>query len=283
MAIYKHYNQEQLNRQYNNRLHVPDFETYFQRWEKLSRETVEKYPVIRDISYGDLSRECLDVFPSATGNSKTFVFIHGGYWQKFDKTNFHFIAKAFHSYGITTVLINYPLAPYATMDEIVASSRKAILWLQQNLAELNGDPHQMYIAGHSAGGHLAAMLMEKEWAQNNTVDFIRGVCTLSGIFNLEPIQLSNLNAVINMTEGTALRNSAVQLIPLDSCPLLLCVGTDETKEFKSQSRELYNKWKNKNSYTRLLQIPGINHYSIAETLLHQGSSVHLAMCKLMGI
>ena len=282
MFIYKQYNEEQLNNQYNIRLHIPDFATYFERWKKLSSETRKKHPIIKDIFYGDNERECCDVFPSAKPNSKTLVFIHGGYWHLFDKTKFHFIAEAFHSYGVTTVLINYPLAPAVSMDEIVTSCRKAMLWLQQNLAELNGDPHQLYVAGHSAGAHLATMLIDEAWAQNNAVS-CKGVCGLSGIFNLVPIQLSNLNSTLNLTPEMALRNSPVQLRPTSSIPLLLCVGENETAEFRSQSRELYNKWKNKNSHISLLQLPGVNHFSIPEALLPGKSPLHHAMCKLMNI
>lgn len=283
MVIYKHYDQQQLNNQYNNRLHVPDYTTYFDRWEKLNIETRNSYPFIKDIPYGDNARERLDVFPSVGPNAKTLVYIHGGYWQMFDKTDFHFIANAFRLYGVTTVLINYPLAPAATMDDIVACCRKAILWLQKNLPELNVGSHEIYIAGHSAGAHLAAMIIEKEWAQNNAANFIKGVCLLSGVFNLLPVQLSNLNTVINMSKEMAQRNSAVHLTPFTACPVLIYVGADETKEFKAQSSELYNNWKKKNSSTSFLQLPGTNHFSIPETLLNKESPVHIAMRKMMGI
>ena len=79
MIIYKQYNQQQLNDQYNNRLHVPDYATYFERWEKLSHESDRIYTLIKDIEYGDLPRERLDIFPSAKTNSKTLVYIHGVY------------------------------------------------------------------------------------------------------------------------------------------------------------------------------------------------------------
>ncbi len=110
MSIYKQYSQEQLDLQYNNRYHVPDFETSLSGWETLSRSAEEKYRVLKDIPYGILQRETLDVFPSPHPHSKTLVFIHGGYWQMFDKSSFHFIGGAFSRYGITTVIINYPLA-----------------------------------------------------------------------------------------------------------------------------------------------------------------------------
>ncbi len=283
MFIYKQYNEEQLNDQYNIRLHVPDFATYFERWEKLSCETREKYPFIKDVPYGNNERERLDVFPSAKPNSKTLVYIHGGYWHLFDKTKFHFIADAFYADDVTTVLINYPLAPAATMDEIVASCRKAILWLHNNLLQFNGDPQQLYIIGNSAGAHLAAMILEKKWIEKNAAGFIKGVCLLSGIFNLLPVQLLQLNSILNMSVETATRNSPVELLPADNCELLICAGANETDEFKCQSRQLYDNWKHKNTAIQFLELPGINHYSMLEPLLNKASALHMAMRKMMNL
>src|SRR6185369_14507904 len=106
MLIYKKYDQAALDRQYNNRLQVPDFATHLDRWESLSRQTYKESPVVNDIAYGKLPLEQLDIYPSSKPSSKTLVFIHGGYWHKLDKASFQFIAKAFPANGITTVLIN---------------------------------------------------------------------------------------------------------------------------------------------------------------------------------
>jgi arylformamidase len=283
MFIYKQYTEEELNNQYNIRLHVPDFATYFERWEKLSSETREKHHIIKDVSYGNKEREYLDIFPSLKSTSKTLVYIHGGYWHLFDKTKFHFVAEAFYADEITTVLINYPLAPAATMDDIVTSCRKAMLWLHENLSQFNGDPEEIYIVGNSAGAHLAAMIIEKEWTEKNAVNFIKGVCLLSGIFNLLPVQLLQLNSILNMSVEIAKRNSPVNLLPVNNCLLLICLGEDETDEFKYQSKELYNNWKDKNATIEFLELPGINHYSILEELLNKTSVLHTAILKIMNV
>src|SRR4051794_16854094 len=217
MIIYKQYNQEELDNQYNNRLHVPDFATYLERWDTWSEAARQKHAYIKDLQYGDQPRECLDIFPSGKRGSKVLVFIHGGYWQLFDKTKFHFVAEAFLPHHITTVVINYPLAPAAAMDEIVASCRKAVRWLQQHLAAYNADPQQVYIAGHSAGAHLATMLMSKDSAVE-IAPFIKGMCLLSGLYNLVPVQLSYVNTVVGMDKGTAERNSPVNLPAVQTCP-----------------------------------------------------------------
>ena len=95
MIIYKKYNQEELDLQYNNRFFVPDFENYLRRWEKLSSDVLKKHKVNQNIPYGDKSRECLDIFPSSNPLSKTLVFIHGGYWQRFDKSLISFYCRCF--------------------------------------------------------------------------------------------------------------------------------------------------------------------------------------------
>lgn len=282
MHVYKQHNQEQLNLQYNTRFHVPEFETYIEKWETLSRLTEKKFQFIKDISYGEMPRECLDIFPSAVPGAKTLIFIHGGYWQRFDKSMFYFVADAFGKYGVTTVLINYPIAPAAKMDDIVASCKKAVIWLQANLIKYNGDPNQLFIAGHSAGAHLAAMLMATQ-KQHDGLNTIKGVCAISGLFNLIPIQLSNINDVLQMDKEMAAKNSPSFLEVPDSGNLLVAVGDDETAEFKDQSRELYDNWRIKINTIEMLQLAGLNHFSIVDSISDLNSLLHKSMCKMMNV
>ena len=283
MPIYKQYDQAALDRQYNNRLHVPDFATHLDKWEFLSRQTEQELPVVKDIAYGKLSREQLDVYPSLLPSSKTLIFIHGGYWHKSGKEDVQFIAKAFLTYGITTVLINYPLAPAVSMDQVSTSCREALCWLYKNIPSFNGDPDLLYVAGHSAGGHLAAMLLTTDWKKFDlATDLIKGVCALSGIFNLMPIRFSYLNEILDMDTETAIRNSPVQLSPANKCPLAIVVGGNETDEFLDQSNELYTCWKDAIP-AEIAQVKGLNHYSILETMLDPASYLHQLMLRLMKI
>lgn len=285
MIIYKQYTQAALDRQYNNRLQVPVYAIHLERWELLSRQTEKAHRVVKNIAYGGLPRERLDVYPSSRPRSKTLVFIHGGYWQRFDKSSFHFVAGAFHCYNITTVLLNYPLAPGVSMDQIISSCRKAVYWLCDHISSFNGNADEIYIAGHSAGAHLMATLMtgDGQFADHNSgADLFKGACAISGLFNLVPIQLCDVNEGLQMDAETALKNSPVQLKPVIQCPLVLAVGGEETEEFKDQSAELYTRWK-KNISIRPFQIPGLNHFSILETLCDSTSVLHMEMCGLMKI
>jgi arylformamidase len=197
------YDQASLDSQYNNRLQVPDFQDYLDRWERRSRETEKALPVVKDIPYGPLPRQRLDVYPASTPQSKTLVFIHGGYWQMLDKALFHFLASGFRSYGITTVLLTYPLAPEASIGQMVLSCRRAVQWLYDHIADYGGDPGQLYVAGHSAGGHLAAMLAATDWNRLGfrvPANVLKGFCFISGLFDLAPIQLSYLNTVLQIDQ-----------------------------------------------------------------------------------
>jgi arylformamidase len=286
MAIYKNYDQTALDRQYNNRLNVPEHAFHRSQWEVWSRETEKELPVINDVPYGNLTRERLDIYPATKPNAKTLVFIHGGYWQMLDKTMFHFVAKAFPGQNITTVIINYPLAPESCMDQIVSSCREAIRWTYENIADYNGNPEEIYVAGHSAGGHLVTMLLASNPCLRNydkTADIIKGACTISGLFNLIPIQLCYVKHIIGMDEETAVRNSSFRLSPTSQSPLIVAVGTAETDEFNDQSDTLYKKWKEKNIPVELLKLPNLNHYSILDTIIDPASMLHKGMVKLMKI
>lgn len=281
MNIYKHYTQAQLNDQYNNRLHVPDFAAYLSRWEQTSLTVAAQHANFADIPYGNLARERLDIFPGNKHCTKVLVFIHGGYWQLFDKAMFHFIAPAFLRYNVTTVLINYPLAPAATMDQIVAATRKAMLWLQQNLQTYHVPTTDVYVAGHSAGAHLAAMLAA-DAALTNT-HFIKGMCLLSGLYNLIPIQLSNRNEILQMDTATAIRNSPVYSTAVNTCPLLIAAGAAETAEFKAQSQEFWQSSLKKATPADLLLLDGLHHFSIPNAFVDADSALHKAMRQLMDV
>jgi arylformamidase len=283
MPVYKQFDQAALNSQYNIRLHVPDFAVYLERCDSLSRQTEKELNSIKDLAYGNLPRERLDIYPSLKPFSKTLVFIHGGYWQRFGKNDFQFIAKAFIDHGVTTVLIEYPLAPEVSIDQIVSSCRRAFDWVYHNIAAYHGDPGQLYLAGHSAGAHLAAMLMTTDWKRFNLIpDLIKGTCLISGLFNLMPIQLSNINEVLHMDREAALRNSPVQYKPATHSPISILVAEDETPEFLDQSRELYDCWK-EHVPTEILEVEGLNHYSILESMLDPESPLHRAVLRLMKV
>jgi arylformamidase len=286
MIIYKGYDKQALDSQYNNRARVPEFEQIMQQWEGNSESLRQRAQFHADIAYGPHPREILDIFPAGQPGAPVQAFIHGGYWRSLEKRLFHFIAESFLDHDITYVAVSYPLAPQATMDEIVASCRKSIVWLYQNMAQYNGDPHRIYISGHSAGGHLVAMLMATEWsvlAADLPPDPIKGGCAISGLFNLIPVQLTYVNEDLRMDEAMARRNSPVFLLPSCRSPLIVTVGGAESEEYLTQSQELESAWSQQGLPITPLVVPGANHFSILDHLVNPDSPLRRVILAQIGV
>ena len=283
MNIYKGYNQEALDKQYNNRATVPNFVEIVENWRQRSAIFKSSHLIVENLPYGAHPRERLDIFPAGDG-APVQVFFHGGYWRALEKETFLFMAAGFVKHQIATVLVNYPLAPEVTMDEIVASCRKAMVWIYHHIAGHGGDSNQIYISGHSAGGHLVAMLMATAWPEFETglpPNLIKGGCAISGLFNLIPIQLSFLNETLGMDETAARRNSPAFLPYANKCPLIVTVGQLESDEYHAQSRELIDVWQSQGLSITHLPIPNAGHFSILDHVISDEAPLNQAILAQM--
>ncbi len=269
-AIWQDYDQPGLDAQYNNRKRFPDYIDRFAAWAHWSRGTRDKLNCRLDVAFGEQATEKLDIFPANQSGAPIYVFIHGGYWYSLDKGDCSYVAEGMVPHGVTTVVNNYVLAPHASMDEIVRQNRAALAWLWQNAAEFGGDRDRIYVTGHSAGGHLAAMLLATDWPNFEgglPKDLVKGACAISGLFELEPIQLSYLNQKLGMDPEMAKRNSPALLDYPIEAPLLLIVGKDESDEYHRQSEVMAEKWR-KLGYPRQLHVPdGLDHFAIVDSLI----------------
>jgi arylformamidase len=286
MVIYKNYDQEALDLQYNNRTKVPDFTQIVAGWKQRSealRQSASLYP---DLRYGAHERERLDIFPANMPNSPVLVFFHGGYWQAMEKDVFHFIVAGFLEHQVTVAMVNYPLAPEVTMDDIVSSCRRAMVWLYDHVVAFNGSPPRIYVSGHSAGGHLVAMLAATDWKQLGAQlphDLIKGGCAISGLFDLTPIRLSYLNDVLGLDAATVQRNSPVDLVPNYQGRLIVAVGELESDEYHAQSRGLVRAWSEAKWSLRYLPVAGANHFSILEQFVTDRGALNKAILEQMQV
>ncbi len=286
IVIYKNYDQEALDGQYNNRAAVPDFAEIVREWERRSESLRRRVPFHADLRYGKRERERLDIFPADRDGVPVQVFFHGGYWQSLDKEMFHFIAEGFTSRGAAAALVNYPLAPNASMDEIVASCRNAMVWLHRHASEYGGDPGNIYISGHSAGGHIVSMLMAADFsalADDAPADLIKGGCAVSGLFDLSPIRFSYVNDVLGMDEETARCNSPLFLSPPRDAPLIVCVGELESDEYHAQSQAFSTAWTHVGVPVAEMTAPGADHYTILDQLIDADAPLYRSMLEQMEI
>jgi len=283
--LYKNYDDAGLDAQYRLRARHPDYQDYFDKWEQESERVRQKFPCRLDIAYGDKPGEKLDVFPAPKPGAPVQFFIHGGYWQFLDKKGHSFIAEPFVSAGCAVVAINYTLAPGATMDEIVRQNRAALAWTYRNARSFNGDPSRIYLSGHSAGGHLVAMMMATHWETEwgLPADIVKGGCAISGLFDLEPIRLCYVNDALKMDEEVARRNSPIHHLPKGSRPLIIAVGAQETDEFIRQSADFAAILKDYGYPAEYLLLPNHHHFTILLELGKAHSPLTQAIFKQMAI
>lgn len=267
-VVYRDYDQEGLDAQYNNRKRFPDYIDRFAAWAEWSVETRERRKGFLDVPFGDQPTETLDIFPAEQPNAPIYVFVHGGYWYSLDKSDHSYVADGMVPNGVTTVVNNYALAPDHDMDEIVCQNLAAMAWLYRHARDYGADPDRIYVCGHSAGGQLAAMMLACDWpsfAPDLPVEIIKGVCAISGLFDLEPIQLSYLNKTLKMTPEMAIRNSPIkQSYPVEA-PLLVVPGEDESEEYHRQSSAMVAFWEKLGYPAELLVPKGLDHFSLVDS------------------
>lgn len=285
-AVYRNYDQQALDAEYNLRPLWPDVPDVIAHRENESAAVRSRIPGRRNIAYGATPKETLDVFPPSNGRAgaPALIYIHGGYWQMSDKDDTTYIAPAFLDAGIAFITLNYTLAPDADIDVMVDECRRAVAWVHRNAAEIGVDPERLYIAGHSAGGHLTAMLLATDWAAVDpalpTIP-LKGACALSGLYDLEPIRLTFLNEVLGLDPEGAARNSPLYLDPLADIPLILSVGELETDEFKRHQTEIFAAWSANGLAVEEIPAPGCHHYTIVEHFGGPDSELHKAMLSMI--
>lgn len=285
-AIYRGYDQDGLDKQYE-RLVCDDAFAIFDRWRARSDETAARRPARLDIAYGPSATETLDVFPAADPAAPILVYIHGGYWIWKDKADFRFVAEGVVDAGATLVVINYALTPDHAMDEITRQVRAACAFTFKNAGTLiPGDRNRIFVAGHSAGGHLTAVAATTDWPAFDPSlprSILAGGVAVSGIYDLEPIRLSYLNETVGLDAAMAARNSPLAAVHPGMPPLTLVVGGDESDEFKRQQASFAAAAVALGNEVETLEVPAHHHFAVIETIADKGSALNAAVLKRMGL
>lgn len=259
-----------LEREYNNRALVPEHPAIFERWRNASAAFRAQADAELDLRYGSAERHRLDLFraPNARG---TVVFIHGGYWRSLDKSDFSFVAAPFVANGLSVAAFNYRLCPGISVADVVADCQDALAWLLANGAQHGVPVDRIALTGHSAGGHLVAMLFATDWPKRGIVPTcILGGAALSGVADLEPLLKCSMNEDLRL-DAVAVRNaSPIRHSCRISAPLYLAVGADESAAFREQTCQLQRAWPE--TCQTPLEIPNCNHFTIVDDFVRPQST-----------
>jgi arylformamidase len=270
------YTAEFVERGYNLRAAVPEHPAWFARYAAESEAARTALAPQLDLRYGPGPKETLDLFVPGGPARATFVFLHGGYWRALDKSDFSFVAPPFVARGIAVAVVNYDLCPAVSIADIVGECRRAVRWLAADGAAHGAHPERIVVAGHSAGGHLVAMLFATDWAAEGLArNPLAGGVSLSGVHDLTPLVLFSYNVDLKLDDGEAARLSPVRCSPLTNAPLLLAVGAGETSEFLRQTRLLWDAWPARRpaGATAPLFVPARHHFSVVADYGDAGSEL----------
>lgn len=270
----------QLERQYNARAAVPEHVDILSDWRLRSEALRNRRACRLDLDYSQGGRSRIDLFTAGTPGAPLHVYLHGGYWQRGDRSDFHFVAEGLCARGVNVALVGYDLCPAVCIDAIVAQVRAAIAWLWRNADSLGFDAERIQICGHSAGGHLTAMLMATRWPEVATdlpADLVHSGLAISGLYELEPLVHTSINEALGMTLDDARRASPALLPRAAEAPLTLAVGGLESAEFHRQAQVLAERWPG----STVLEVPATNHFTIVEALARDGALLERAL-ELLG-
>jgi acetyl esterase/lipase len=258
VIVYRSMDRQTLDAAYNNSAAVADSDRYLADWQRRSEALRARMPDHLNLVYGDAPRTRLDFFATNRAGAATLLFFHGGYWQRNTKEGFSIVAEGPLAHGFNAAVAGYTLAPEATMDRIVREARTALRWLHDHLTALGGDPERLYVSGWSAGGHLAAMLMDEPR--------VAAGLAISGLFDLEPIRLCYLNDKLGLDVEEARRNSPLLNLPARTAKLIIAYGADELLELKRQSNEFAAAWSGRGLPGEITEVAGCHHYAVLEQL-----------------
>jgi arylformamidase len=266
---------------------VHGLEAIFARRQEAARRARADLLHRSGIAYGDGASERFDFFPViGARDAPVLVYIHGGFWRSLDAALFSFVARGFVTHGIACAILDYPLIPTVRLADILASCRRAIAWIHDHAEELGIARERVFVAGNSAGGHLTALLADRAWpsAHGLPADVVKGACAVSGLFELEPVRLSDQNDTLALTPEEVAALSPLRHVPRAAAPTIFAVGGDETQEFLDQNREGDAAWRRAGLACEHIEVAGTNHITVVlDALADPANKLNRALRAMIGV
>jgi len=268
--VFMDYDQVELDAAYDQSFYAP---LAGQTWKRLTSasEAVRGrlgQPLRR--SYGPTAVEQLDIYPAKRPDAPIFVFVHGGAWLGGEAKNFAFPAEMFVNAGAHYVALDFIAIKDAGNDLRVMADqvRRAIAWVYQRAESFGGDRGQLYIGGHSSGGHLCGIALVTDWAKDFGLptDAVKGGLFMSGMFDLKPVRLSKRSSYVKFTDEIEQAMSSQRHLDLLRAPIVVTYGTNETPEFQRQSRDFAAAVKAAGKPVELVEALSFNHIEMVESL-----------------
>ena len=248
----------ELDDAYQNAAYIPGGDTYPEKWAQAAAAFRDSATCEIDLSYGESPRQKYDIFYPSRLSKGLIVFVHGGYWLRFDKSYWSHLAAGPLERGWTVAMPSYDLCPDVRITEIGQQVARAVSSIADKA------PGPIRLVGHSAGGHLVARVSVPTVAQT-WQSRLEKVVSVSPVADLAPLMQTSMNGDLKIDEDEALAESPVHL-PVPKTRRTVWVGADERPVFLEQAKALADHWDSK-----IVTTTGENHFSVIEGLANAES------------
>ena len=269
--------------EYNTRAWAPGWEDAFARREADSNAYRDELRTAGraelGVRYGTSERQFVDLFAPAKAaqGEPLAAFIHGGFWRAQAPPSYSNLARGLNAHGVTVAMIGYDLCPQVKLADIIEQVRAGVLFLWRRYKK------RMLVYGHSAGGHLTACAVATDWkslAPDAPADLVPAGYAISGVFEVEPVLQTSVNADVRLDAAEARRLSPILWPVAPGRVLDVVVGGAESPEFLRQSHAIAEAWRQSEAETRFEAEPGKNHFTVIEPLADPGSAMVARLVEL---
>ena len=214
--------------------------------------------------------EKLDIYRAKRPNAPIFVFIQGGAWLGGSAKDYAFPAEVLVNAGAHYVALDFISVKAANGDLRVMADqvRRAVAWVYKNAATFGGDPSQLFVGGHSSGGHLCGVTLITDWSKDFGLpaNIIKGGLCMSGMYDMKPVRLSKRSTYVKFDDDMEDKMSSLRHLDQLRAPMMVTYGSNETPEFQRQNRDFAAAVKAAGRPVELIGAPDYNHFEMCESL-----------------
>ncbi len=278
---------DQLNDQLDQGPYLPsasELNQFVKDFSANSAKVRAQYPP-KTFAYGSSVNEKLDVFaPTNAKDLPVMIFIHGGEWRVGSKDAYSSLALPFIQSNAICVVLGFDNIPPNTMSGMVGQVRRAIAWVYKNAKQIGADPNNMYISGHSSGGHLTSMMLVTEWQkQGLPANLFNGGVVLSGWTNLYPDSISIRQKYLKLTPNDIKEFSPVDYAQNVSCPVIVAYGALESPYMQMQSEIWAKKLRSHSRLAGSYRVANHNHYQMPSLFTNTNNQIIKATLAMMDL
>lgn len=227
------------------------------------------YRPIVDQAYGAELRQKLDIYipANAPKNADVVVFFYGGRWQTGEKNDYRFVAAGLSKNGFITVIPDYRLYPQVDWRDFIADAAAAYRWVETHIAEQGGNPRRIFLMGHSAGAHMAAMVALDETVRAQAGSRVRpcGLIGLAGAYDFLPFEDADVKQVFSSAKQPMETQPVFYVDGADPKLLLLTGDADKSVNPRNTYR-LAEALLKRGGNARAITYPGVSHPGILISL-----------------